>query len=188
MMRCRTRPTMPSIGLPGILLGALLLVASSPTSGSAQEPATRPTCDGAERAEFDFWVGHWEVRTEDGQVAGRNRITRTHGDCVLREEWEAVGGGTGESFNIYDAARDAWHQTWVDDQGRLLLLEGGLDARGRMVLRGERPGPDGSLVVDEISWEPRDDGTVLQVWSVSSDAGATWRELFRGIYHRVPDF
>jgi hypothetical protein len=169
------------------MLSWVLLVAASPTTGSAQDPATPAACRSAEQAEFDFWVGRWEVRTEDGQLAGTNRISRTHGDCVLREEWEAVGGGTGESLNVYDAARDSWHQTWVDDQGRLLLLEGGLDARGRMVLRGERPGPDGSLVVDEISWEPRDDGTVLQVWSVSSDAGATWRELFRGIYERVSD-
>ncbi len=141
-------------------------------------------CTSAEHAEFDFWLGDWEVHTVDGQAAGVNRITRVHGGCVLREEWTANGGGTGESFNIFDPTRQAWHQTWVDDQGRLLLLEGGLDARGRMVLRGERPGVDGATVTDEISWEPMDDGTVVQVWSVSTDAGATWRELFRGIYRK----
>ena len=52
-----------------------------------------------------------------------------------------------------------------------------------MVLRGERPGPNGSIVLNEISWTPNDDGTVLQVWSSSTDTGATWRELFRGTYY-----
>jgi hypothetical protein len=186
MTRCSSSITASPVGVPAIL--TLLLLAAAPATPTlAQEPTDPTECTQPEQSDFDFWVGHWEVRTEDGQLAGSNRITRAHGGCVLREEWEAVGGGTGESFNIYDAARDAWHQTWVDDQGRLLLLDGGLDARGRMVMQGERPGPDGSLVVDEISWEPLDDGTVLQVWSVSTDAGATWRELFRGTYHRVAE-
>lgn len=187
MIRCPNRAAASPIGVPA-LLSLMWLAALPATPSFAQDPADPAACTRVEQAEFDFWIGHWEVRTEDDQVAGRNRISRAHGHCVLREEWESVGGGTGESFSIYDAARGAWHQTWVDDEGRLLLLEGGIDGRGRMVLRGERPGPDGNLVVDEISWEPRDDGTVLQVWSVSSDAGATWRELFRGTYHRVPDF
>ena len=150
----------------------------------AQDPASREPCNAEAYSQFDFWLGEWEVRTEDGQVAGTSTISKAHGGCVLREEWTGIGGGTGESFNIYDPARAQWHQTWVDDRGRLLLLTGALDGVGRMVLRGERPGRDGALTVDEISWQPNDDGTVTQVWSVSTDAGATWREMFRGRYYR----
>jgi hypothetical protein len=37
---------------------------------------------------------------------------------------------------MYDAARQVWHQTWVDSSGTLLLLEGGLRGKS-MVLEGQ---------------------------------------------------
>ncbi len=169
-----------------VVLTALGLGVSTPLA--AQDAGGPKPCTADEHGHFDFWLGSWEVRTEDGQVAGTNTISKDHGGCVLREEREGLGGGTGESFNVYDPVRDTWHQTWVDHQGRLLMLDGGIDSRGRMVLRGERPGEDGIMVTDEITWEPHEDGTVLQVWSVSTDAGTTWRELFRGTYHKTPEF
>ncbi len=162
----------------------LLLVIGHATPAAAQEGASPQPCTADEYSQFDFWVGTWEVKTPDGGVAGTNSITKTFGGCVLREEWVGAGGGKGESFNVYDPTREAWHQTWVDGQGRLLLLDGGLDSRGRMVLQGERPGQEGVMVTDEISWELQEDGTVLQVWSISTDAGTSWREAFRGIYTR----
>jgi hypothetical protein len=165
------------------VVAALLLVAAPPPA-PAQQPGGSP-CAGPEHRQFDFWLGEWEVRTEDGQLAGTNRITEELGGCVLRERWSGAGGGRGESLNAYDAATGRWHQTWVDGRGRLLLLDGGLDTLGRMVLRGESTGPDGAAVVNEISWEPRDDGTVVQTWSVSRDAGVSWRVLFKGIYARA---
>jgi len=165
----------------GLVAACFAITASPALSQSLGDP-----CATAEHAQFDFWLGDWEVHTVDGQLAGTNRITRAHGGCVLHEEWTANGGGTGESFNVYVPARGEWHQTWVDDQGNLLLLDGGIDARGRMVLRGERPGPGDVIITDEISWEPNEDGTVTQIWSTSTDAGATWRELFRGVYSPKP--
>lgn len=161
-----------------------LLALGFATPAAAQEQTAPPACTADEHSHFDFWLGTWEVKTEDGEVAGTSTIEKAHGGCVLREEWDGVGGGTGESFNVYDAATGTWHQTWVDHQGRLLTLDGGLDARGRMVLRGERPGPNGITLTDEIIWEPQEDDSVLQVWSISTDAGTTWRELFRGTYHK----
>ena len=166
---------------------AVILLLACAAPAAAQEGGPEP-CTAEEHAHFDFWLGTWEGRTVDGEVAGTNTITKDHGGCVLREEWSGLGGSTGESFNVYDPVRDEWHQTWVDDRGRLLTLQGGVDASGRMVLRGERPGRDGAVITDEISWQPHDDGTVTQVWSVSTDAGATWRELFRGTYHKQKEF
>lgn len=173
-------------GVKRVLLAVLttLLALGLSTPLAAQDASGPKPCTADEHGHFDFWLGSWEVRTEDGQVAGTNTVTKDHGGCVLREDWEGLGGGTGESFNIYDPASGTWHQTWVDDQGRLLTLDGGIDSRGRMVLLGERPGKDGLMVTDEITWEPHEDGTVLQIWSVSTDAGTTWRELFRGTYHK----
>lgn len=177
LLRTRAR-----LGIPAL---AALLLAGGARSAAAQQPGVSP-CGAAEHRQFDFWLGDWEVRTEDGQPAGTNRITKEFGDCVLREEWTGAGGVRGESLSLYDAATGRWHQTWVDHRGRLLLLDGGIDARGRMVLTGERPRPQGGTALNEIAWEPREDGTVVQVWSVSEDAGASWHELFRGIYARSP--
>jgi hypothetical protein len=36
----------------------------------------------------------------------------------------------------------------------------------------------------EITWTPRADGTVRQVWRVSRDAGQTWTTNFDGTYVR----
>ena len=48
---------------------ALLLAAG--TANAADQP---PDCSGAEYRQFDFWIGEFEVRTPDGQLAGHNVI------------------------------------------------------------------------------------------------------------------
>jgi hypothetical protein len=116
---------------------------------------------------------------------GTNRITPILGGCALREEWTGTSGSVGTSYNAWDAASRRWHQTWVDNRGLLLLLDGGL-ADGKMVLRGERPGQGGGTVLHRISWEPLEGGTVRQLWETSNNGGATWQVAFDGAYHRLP--
>ena len=44
---------------------------------------------------------------------------------------------------------------------------------------------DGSgMARHRITWTPNDDGTVRQVWNVSTDGGATWKVVFDGTYTR----
>lgn len=140
-------------------------------------------CSEAGYRAFDFWLGEWEVRRPDGTVVGENRITSILAGCALREEWTGASGSVGTSYNMWDAATRRWHQTWVDNQGLLLLLDGGF-TDGKMVLRGERPGQDGKSVLHRISWEPREDGTVRQLWETSNNAGSTWQVAFDGTYRR----
>lgn len=144
-------------------------------------PSARP-CGGAEYRQFDFWVGEWEV-TANGKVAGTNSVTRILGDCVIHEEWTGTGASRGRSFNVYDRATEQWVQTWVDNQGLLLSLRGGL-VNGAMVLQGSRTAGDGKALVDRITWTPRADGSVRQHWQASTDAGATWQDQFDGSYRR----
>jgi hypothetical protein len=96
------------------------MIGSIGAAGAAPSAATAP-CGTADHRAFDFWVGKWNVRTPDGKLAGTNRIER---------------GYSGESLNIYDAARKVWHQSWADSDGTLLVLEGdklGADRRGPRV-------------------------------------------------------
>lgn len=107
----------------GLVVALAFLVPAADALGQGSQ---QPCADEAHR-QFDFWVGTWEVTNAQGNVAGTNRITTILGGCVLLEEWQSNGGPySGKSLNIYDAANDKWHQTWVDNGGLLLELDGGL--------------------------------------------------------------
>jgi len=133
--------------------------------------------------QFDFWVGDWNVTNPTGALAGRDRVEKLFGGCVLKETWTGLQGGGGTSLNIYDAPRKLWHQTWTDSMGTLLVLEGGLKD-GKMVLSGDQVQPDGSHLLNRITWAPKD-GTVRQTWDVSKDAGKSWKVVFDGTYKKA---
>jgi hypothetical protein len=173
---------MPTRHLPLALLG---LVLPAPALAQGADSPRRPdtACAAAEFRQFDFWVGEWEVRTPDGRVAGTNRIEPILGGCALREEWTGRTGSRGTSYNAYDRSRGRWHQTWVDNEGLLLRLDGGL-AAGRMRLEGETRDSGGARKLQRITWEPLA-GRVRQLWEESADGGRTWRVVFDGRYERV---
>lgn len=147
----------------------------------AQQPSP-PSCDTTEHAQFDFWAGNWNVQQPDGTPAGTNRIEKILNGCVLMENWTGNGGSIGKSFNMYDRRDGKWKQTWVDGQGGRLDLVGEW-ADGKMTLRGETPARDGGTIRHEVTWTPRDDGTVQQHWRSSRD-GKTWNDSFVGVYVR----
>jgi hypothetical protein len=144
--------------------------------------AASAACDSPAHRAFDFWVGQWQVKTAAGKIAGTNRIQREYGDCVLHEHYTTPRGYSGESFNIYDASRKVWHQTWVDSDGLLLLLEGGI-RDGKMVLEGQTIGTDASVTRHRITWTPNHDGSVRQLWE-ATDAQGKWNTAFDGVYTR----
>ena len=158
--------------------------AGQPAPTPTSTPAPVPPCSAPEHRQFDFWLGDWRVTDAAGELAGHNTVDRILGGCVVRERWQGAAGSHGTSYNIYDAARGRWHQTWVDDRGLLLQLDGGLED-GDMVLRGHRPRRDGGgTALHEVRWTPLADGRVRQRWQVSTDGGASWREVFDGYYSR----
>lgn len=159
----------------GMALGALLV------GGWVQAQTAPPiTCAAATYRDFDFWLGDWQVLKADGNVAGQNRIVAVENGCVVHERYQTPGGYTGQSFTLYDASRKRWHQTWVDNQGALLLLEGGLQ-NGNMVLEGSVQGTP-----NRITWSPLADGQVRQHWQVKQ--GESWTTVFDGYYRKqAPD-
>ena len=134
------------------------------------------------RREFDFWLGRWRVHAPDGELVGHSRIEAEYDGCVIHEHYENVRGFRGESLNIYDAGRRTWHQSWVDNTGALLLLEGGL-ADGSMVLEGRSLDAQGQAVRHRISWTPGEDDSVRQHWQTAEAAGG-WTTAFDGRYAR----
>jgi len=154
-----------------LALAAVLLFA-------AAAHAQPMSCAGPEHRQFDFWVGDWRVTTPDGKHAGDNRIEKVLDGCALHESWQGASGGRGFSYNAYDRTRGVWHQTWVDKQGNVLLLEGGLKD-GAMVLSGAQGG-----ALNRITWTPNKDGSVRQLWEASTDQGKTWQTAFDGLYRK----
>jgi len=145
-------------------------------------PAIAASCEAPAHRAFDFWLGEWEVRTPDGKLAGNNRIEREYEGCVLHEHYTTGRGYSGESLNIYDATRKVWHQSWVDTDGTLLILEGGLHD-GKMVLEGQTANTDTQPTKHRITWSSNPDGSVRQLWE-STDAKGQWAVAFDGKYTR----
>lgn len=149
----------------------------TPTPDAVPPP---PDCNGEVHRQFDFWVGDWSVLVA-GQVAGENRIERILNGCALLENWSGKGGMNGKSLNFYDRRRDMWHQTWIDDRGGALHLDGRF-ADGKMVLEG-RADAKGKTLRHRITWTPLPAGELRQLWETSED-GTTWSVAFDGHYKR----
>lgn len=164
---------------------AALLSTLAPAALGAQQPPAQPAppaCSGPEYRQFDFWLGEWEVKLPNGKVAGTNSIKSILGGCALQESWQGSGNINGHSYNIYDATAKSWHQTWVDNAGSLLDLNGGLQD-GKMVLSGDSKDEKGTTVKNRITWTRIDADHVRQLWETSSD-GKTWAVSFDGMYTR----
>lgn len=144
-------------------------------------PPAPPACSAPEFRQFDFWLGDWDVKLPNGKVAGTNSIKSILDGCVLQESWKGTGNINGHSFNIYDASTKTWHQTWVDNAGSLLNLNGGLKD-GKMVLSGDTVDEKGNKSTNRITWTKVDDDHVRQLWETSSDGGKTWETAFDGQY------
>jgi hypothetical protein len=157
----------------------LLIVLGLASVACLAAPPPAP-CASAEHRQFDFWVGDWRVVTPDGTFAGTNHITLEYGGCVVHEHYVTGKGYSGESLNMYDPARKVWHQTWVDDGGLLLTLEGRWDGKS-MVLEGKAPDASGAMAKQRITWTPNADGSVRQLWE-TLDAKGAWTVAFDGKY------
>ena len=140
------------------LIGVLLAVA--PNALAQDDPP--PPCNSEAFKQFDFWLGHWEVTTPDGTLAGENLITSEENGCLVLERWSSAGGGTGQSYNYYNPATEKWRQVWVS-QGGMIDYEGGLTDTGTMKLTGTITYvATGQQAPFTGEWTPNEDGTVTQ--------------------------
>ena len=163
---------------------AALAAAAMPAAfDAAAPPATKP-CSSPEYRQFDFWVGNWRVTDPQGKFAGTNDVTLEYGGCVVQEHWHGAEGGVGSSFNAYRPSTKMWHQTWVDSQGQVILLDGTY-ANGVMNLSGPFKTRKGVAGINRIRWTHIDADHVRQLWDYTLDGGKTWAVAFDGLYTRV---
>ncbi|MCY7297152.1 hypothetical protein [Alteromonas sp. a30] len=147
-------------------------------------------CNDTRFSDFDFWVGEWEVRYANGEVAGTNTISPSLNGCALEEHYVAANGYEGKSLNTFDQSTQQWHQTWVDNTGLVLQLDGNL-SENKMALWGKGLDQSGKLIMHRIVWEklavaPQGQRPSLtQTWQVSQDQGLSWQTLFEGLYFKA---
>ncbi|HVE72166.1 MAG TPA: tetratricopeptide repeat protein [Thermoanaerobaculia bacterium] len=145
-------------------------------------------CGGPEYRQFDFWLGTWDVFNPAGQKIGTNRITSTNDGCVVYEDWRDARGGTGNSFNFYEAKTKRWHQFWVNSNGNAMPIAASPDGTpmpmsgglvdGAMVLQS----PAGVKPLNRWTWSRVEGGKLRQHAEQSDDDGKTWKTVFDGTY------
>ena len=141
-------------------------------------------CSSKEYAQFDFWIGEWEVTNPDGSKAGENRIEKIQGECVLKENWtSATPGYTGTSYNFYNAAKKQWEQIWVDNQGGNLHLKGHRKGNKMILRTDDLINQEGKIFYHQITWTANKDGTVRQYWETFVE-GVDVSVAFNGLYKR----
>jgi tetratricopeptide (TPR) repeat protein len=156
-------------------------------SVAARLHANAAPCEGdPEHHRFDFWIGEWDVKTPQGQLAGRSRIERILGQCVILENWTGTQGGSGKSFNAYDKIAHAWKQFWVDDRGTVTTFVDGAFRDGAMWFATTHPpGVDGRPVLGRLSFHDLGPNRVRQWKERSVDGGATWTTDYDFTYERT---
>ena len=135
-------------------------------------------CANATYRQFDFWIGDWDVFDvqRPAVVVAHAHVELILNGCVLHELYQGIEGHKGESFTIYDVTRDTWHQSWVNDHGYLLTIEGRLRGSA-MILEGTDHLPNGKPRQVRVEWRPEDRG-VREVAVRSTDGGVTWVPWF----------
>ncbi len=138
-------------------------------------------CSAPEAAQFDFWVGSWDlswISAEGKQEKGMNRISKTFGSCVVKEEFtDAKGEFSGMSVSTYIPAAKKWKQTWVDNSGSYLDFAGEFKD-GRMVL--ERTAKkNGKEFLQRMQWYNIAATSLDWNWERSDDNGKTWTVIWK---------
>ncbi|MGZ5286271.1 MAG: hypothetical protein ACXWB9_03755, partial [Flavisolibacter sp.] len=102
---------------------------------------TNKPCSSPEIAQFNFWVGDWNLTWSDS-LHGTNKIEKIYGDCTLQENFsDPKTGFSGKSWTVYNANYKTWQQTWVDNQGGYIHLTGGMVGDSMVLTTAEQKVP-----------------------------------------------
>jgi hypothetical protein len=145
--------------------------------------AAAAACDTPSSHALDFWLGHWSVLADAGELA-QSRIERSASGCVIVERYAQADGYSGTSLSFYDAALGRWRQTWVDSTGGVGEFTGSASA-GLMEFTGETHRADGSRVQRRMSLAV--EGRDVTQRSVASRDGIEWKPHYTLRYVRRAD-
>ena len=123
------------------------------------------------------------MKNPQGLLVGTNSIQRVVDGCLLLENWTSTQDVTGKSINFFNAETGKWRQTWVDNQGGVLQLDGEYKD-GAMRYAGVTADRDGRKTLERLTFLNLSPDRVRQLWEQSKDDGKTWVITFDGDYVR----
>lgn len=124
-------------------------------------------CTSPESRQFDFWLGRFNA-TLAGAASGTSEITLGPGGCAIFELF--VAGGVGRSISVYVPGARRWYQTYIDDAGNRVELEGEF-VNGAMDLRT----PSWASRTHGLTrWSPEGVNVRQRVSMLSTDGGSTY--------------
>lgn len=168
------------------MLRAFILLLWLTASVAAQQPAdsTPPPCSSAEAAQFDFWIGEWDLTWADSG-RGHNSITKPLGNCVIQEQFRDLAPNSlvGHSVSVYDPQAKLWRQTWVDNTGAYMTFTGGWE-NDRMILSRSVTRKDGSEILQRMVFRDITRESFVWDWQSSTDSGKTWAMQWQINYSR----
>ncbi len=137
--------------------------------------------------QFNFWLGDWEVfdNQRGGARVGHSHVEHIIGDCVVFENWTGGLGGTGKSFNAYNAQTGAWQQNWMDNSGTVTNYGDGHFADGHLSFIAHNVDPTGAKWLDRLTFFDLGPDRVRQFSERSNDDGKTWSTIYDFEYRRV---
>jgi hypothetical protein len=142
-------------------------------------PAPTPCVSAAERHQFDFWVGEWDVFDLAGAKVGTSSVQVVSGGCALLENWTAGNALQGKSLNAYNAARSQWQQYWFGQDGTVTeYRESAWVGKALQFTAHADATTAAPATILHLTFTPLDDGSVRQLGQLSSDGGATWKTTY----------
>jgi hypothetical protein len=137
--------------------------------------------------DLDFWLGKWigtgksyGPSNQVSETTCENSITRDFDGHVIHEHFKG-GGLTGESWSVWVPGRNKWCQTWVDNQGGYIPLNG--EKIGDTVVLTTIHLPEAksynrmvfkNIQKTHFDWD----------WESTSDGGKTWQPKWQIHYSR----
>ncbi|MBI3787179.1 MAG: hypothetical protein HY276_02885 [Ignavibacteriales bacterium] len=164
-----------------IFFCAVLGYHSGWSQSQGQQRPQSPCLTSSEFRQLDFWIGEWEVHNPKGQLVGTSSVQLILGKCVIFENWTGAKGGTGKSFNVYNAVMNKWQQFWVDASGTVVVFSGEFKD-GAMRYESVQATKNGGKILGKMTYFPLPEGKVRQLWEQSNDEGKTWTTNFDGVY------
>ncbi len=138
-----------------------------------------------EAKKFDFWVGEWDVFSQQNQKVGDSKIEKILKNAVILENWTGLNGYTGKSFNIYDMDKKKWNQYWVDQNSVPVYFEGNYDSlKNAIVYFSYDHAKDESPFVRRLTFFNLGPDKVRQFSQRTTDDGKTWSTEYDLIYVR----
>ena len=148
----------------------------------------QPSCALPEAAQFNFWLGDWNLTYGDTMHA-TNHVEKIMDGCTVQENFvDPHGNYMGKSWSVYNKNYKIWQQTWVDNQGGYITLTGNMQGDSMVLTTTERNvpatiSPTGKIIMRMVYHNIKA-GSFDWDWEGSTDSGNTWKNNWHIHYDR----